>query len=138
MERSHLYLMFAAKLLGEPVEDDLIDLTGCDLSALKASFLRKDYDEVTRSFLSRAINEFYENYGYEAKWEPDHIATMLGFMAHLAKDYSKDSLKIQHRFLSVHVLPLLRYAEEVCPGLETLRIIIIEDLKVVERLLGVG
>jgi hypothetical protein len=30
MERSHLYLMFAAKLLGEPVEDDLIDLTGCD------------------------------------------------------------------------------------------------------------
>jgi len=63
---------------------------------------------------------------------------MLGFMAHLAKDYSKDSLKIQHRFLSVHVLPLLRYAEEVCPGLETLRIIIIEDLKVVERLLGVG
>lgn len=138
VERSHLYLLLAAKLLGEPVEDDLIDLSGCDLSSLKASLLRKDYDTVTRDLLPRAISEFYENYGFEANWEPDHLATMFGFMAYLTKDYSMDSLKIQHRFLNVHVLPMLRYAEEVCPGLRTLRIIISEDLRVVERLLGVG
>lgn len=46
---------------------------------------------------------------------------MLAFMAHLARDYSGESLKIQHRFLNVHLIPLVRYAESVCPGLMTSR-----------------
>ena len=67
MDRSSLYLMFVAKLLGEPVGEEFLDLSGCDVSSLKASVLRKDYDEVTRSLLGKALNEFYKNYGFEAK-----------------------------------------------------------------------
>ena len=105
MDRSSLYLMFVAKLLGESVGDEFLDLSGCDVSSLKASVLRKDYDEVTRSLLGKALDEFYKNYGFEAKGEPDHLITMLAFMAHLARDYSSESLKIQHRFLNVHPTP---------------------------------
>lgn len=137
MDRSSLYLMFVAKLLGEPVGDEFLDLSGCDVSSLKASVLRKDYDEVTRSLLGKALDEFYKNYGFEAKGEPDHLITMLAFMAHLARDYSGESLKIQHRFLNVHLIPLVRYAESVCPGLRTMREILEEDLKVVATLLHV-
>jgi len=43
--------MFVARLLGEPVGDKFLDLTGCDVSSLKASVLRKDYVEVTRTLL---------------------------------------------------------------------------------------
>jgi len=137
VDRSALYLMFVARLLGEPVGEEFLDLSGCDVSSLKASVLRRDYDEVTRSLLGKALDEFYKNYGFEARGEPDHLITMLSFMAHLARDYSRDSLKIQHRFLNVHLLPLVRHAEEVCSGLRTLRVILEEDLKVVSALLHV-
>jgi hypothetical protein len=82
MDRSSLYLMFVAKLLGEPVGEEFLDLSGCDVSSLKASVLRKDYDEVTRSLLGKALDEFYKNYGFETRGEPDHLITMLAFMAH--------------------------------------------------------
>jgi hypothetical protein len=82
MDRSSLYLMFVAKLLGESVGEEFLDLSGCDVSSLKASVLRKDYDEVTRSLLGKALDEFYKNYGFEARGEPDHLITMLAFMAH--------------------------------------------------------
>lgn len=62
---------------------------------------------------------------------------MLAFMAHLARDYSGESLKIQHKFLNVHLIPLVRYAEGACPGLRTMREILEEDLKVVSTLLHV-
>jgi hypothetical protein len=56
MDRSLLYLMFVARLLGEPVGEEFLDLSGCDVSSLKASVLRKDYDEVTRSLLGKALD----------------------------------------------------------------------------------
>jgi hypothetical protein len=49
--------MFVAKLLGESVGEEFLDLSGCDVSSLKASVLRKDYDEVTRSLLGKALDE---------------------------------------------------------------------------------
>jgi hypothetical protein len=62
---------------------------------------------------------------------------MLAFMAHLARDYSGESLKIQHRSLNVHLIPLVRSAESVCPSLRTMREILEEDLKVMSTLLHV-
>jgi hypothetical protein len=50
--------MFVARLPGESVVDEFLDLSGCDVSSLKASVLRKDYDEVTRSLLGKALDEF--------------------------------------------------------------------------------
>jgi len=41
VDRSALYLMFVARLLGEPVGEEFLDLSGCDVSSPKASVLRR-------------------------------------------------------------------------------------------------
>jgi hypothetical protein len=137
MDRSSLYLMFVARLLGESVGEEFLDLSGCDVSSLKASVLRKDYDEVTRSLLGKALDEFYKKLRLRGKGRAGPLNHNAGLHGPPRKDYSGESLKIQHRFLNVHLIPLVRYAESVCPGLRTMREILEEDLKVVSTLLHV-
>ncbi|MFN3804665.1 MAG: hypothetical protein ACK4SY_06390 [Pyrobaculum sp.] len=134
MDRALIYLALVAYFYDGSVREVLreevgVDMSNCDLSALRASLLRKDYDGVTRSLLPRVLTEFYENCGYTPAGEPDSLVTMLAFMAQLA--VRPDTLKIQHRFLNVHLIPTVRFAVEICPGLKPLLEILEEDLEVV-------
>ena len=140
LDRASLYLAMARALLGvrEGVEFSRelgADLEGCDRRILKASILRVDYDPVTRSLLPRAIAEFYENTGFEAVEEPDSLVTMLTFIAQLARQDSIESLKIQHRFLRVHLIPTLAHAVEKCQGLKPFLDIVIEDADYLKQML---
>ena len=140
LDRASLYLAMSLALLGvrEGVEFSRelgADLEGCDRRTLRASILRVDYDPVTRSLLPRAIAEFYENAGFEAVEEPDSLVTMLAFIAQLAKQDSIESLKIQHRFLRVHLIPTLTRAVEKCRGLEPFLEIIVEDADHLKQIL---
>ncbi len=138
VDRSLLYLGIALALLNvEEVfarEIDL-DISNCDVKSLRASELRVDYDPVTRSLLPKALAQFYEEAGFEALEEPDSLVAMFSFMAQLARRNEPDDLKIQHRFLKVHLIPTLKYAVEVCSGLEPLLEIVMEDVNYLRRIL---
>lgn len=138
MDRASLYLAMVLALLR--VEEGVAfsravgaNLEGCDVGALKASLLRVDYDPVTRSLLPKAITEFYEEAGFEALEEPDSLVTMLAFMAQLAKNEDVESIKRQHRFLRVHLIPTLARAVEICEGLKQFLEIIIEDAESIKQ-----
>jgi len=134
-ERAGLYLSLVLNLLGKM--RNLFTLDNCDVNELKASKLRKDYDAVTRSLLPRALAEFYNNYGFEAREEPDHLVTMLAFMAQLARDESQESLKAQLRFLNSHLIPTVKYGVEACPSLKALLEILEADAEEVKKRLHV-
>jgi len=134
-ERAGLYLSLVLNLLGKM--RNLFTLDNCDVKELKASKLRKDYDAVTRSLLPRALAEFYNNYGFEAREEPDHLVTMLAFMVQLARDESQESLKAQLRFLNSHLIPTVKYGVEVCPSLKALLEILETDAEEVKKRLHV-
>jgi len=134
-ERANLYLLLVLHLLGKL--RDLFTLDNCDVKELKASKLRRDYDAVTRSLLPKALAEFYNNYGFEAREEPDHLVTMLAFMAQLARDESQESLKAQLRFLNSHLIPTAKYGVEVCPSLKALLEILEADAEEVKKRLHV-
>lgn len=83
----------------------------CDPASLRAGRLREDYDPVTRSLLPGALAQFYEGRGFEAVDSPDHLSTMLAFMAQLAAlGQSEDVVRAQLRFLNVHLVPTLTAA----------------------------
>jgi len=134
-ERAGLYLSLVLNMLGKM--RNLFTLDNCDVKELKASKLRKDYDAVTRSLLPRALAEFYNNYGFEAREEPDHLVTMLAFMAQLARNESRESLKAQSRFLNSHLIPTVKYGVEVCPSLKALLEILEVDAEEVKKRLHV-
>ncbi len=138
MDRASLYLAMMLALL--KIEEGIAfsravgaNLEECDVEALKASLLRVDYDPVTRSLLPKAIAEFYEEAGFEALEYPDSLVTMLAFMAQLAKQDDMESLKKQHRFLRVHLIPTLAQAVEICEGLKQFLDIVIEDAEDIKR-----
>ncbi len=86
--------------------------------------IRKDLDPAARKLYPMTINEFYRNAGYEyLSAKPDHLTTMLAFMVQLIMDEEANALmkredekvkirRIQHRFLNVHLIPLLVNYEE--------------------------
>ncbi len=139
-DRASLYLVMTLALLG--AEEGVAfarkvgaDFSDCDLKSLKASSVRMDYDPVTRSLLPKAISQFYQEAGFEALEEPDSLVTMFAFMAQLARQGGIDSLKIQHRFLRVHLIPTLAYAVEVCKGLKPFLQIVSEDADDLKQIL---
>lgn len=138
VDRPSLYLAMALTLMG--VEEGAVFareigayFDNCDVKSLRASMLRRDYDPVTRSLLPRAIAQFYEESGFEASEEPDSLVAMFSFMAQLAREGV--NLKIQHRFLRAHLIPTLRYAVEICNGLEPFLEIIVEDADYLSHML---
>ncbi|MEM4535297.1 MAG: hypothetical protein QW764_04585 [Desulfurococcaceae archaeon] len=140
LDRASLYLAMALALLGvrEGIEFSReldADLEKCDKKILKASNLRVDYDPVTRSLLPRALSEFYEKNGFEALEEPDSLVTMLAFIAQLARQNNIESLKTQHRFLRVHLIPTLAHAVEKCQSLKPFLDIVLEDAEYLKQIL---
>lgn len=139
-DRASLYLAMTLALMD--VEEGLrfskevgANLEGCDKGSLRASLLRVDYDPVTRSLLPKVIAEFYENSGFESLGDSDSLVTMLAFIAQLARHESMESLKIQHRFLRVHLIPTLTRAVEKCQGLKPFLEIVKEDADHLKRIL---
>lgn len=143
VNRAYLYLGMTMALLNTKEGALFLKEIGgsieeCNVKALKASLLRRDYDPVTRSLLSKAIASFYEQAGFEAIEDPDSLITMMAFMAQLAKQNNFDSLKVQHRFLRTHLIPTLSYAVEKCSGLKPLKDIVIEDAENLKQILIKG
>ncbi len=136
MDRGAFYLLVFLVLRGEVPPRELgLEELGCDVSKILASEVRRDLDPVTRSLLPKAIAQFYENYGYEAAEAPDGLVTMVAFMAQLARNPAPDSLKAQLRFLNTHLLPTLKYAAELCPALQHLYELLLEDAKMIKSIL---
>ncbi len=137
MDRSAFYLSIFLILRGElpPSKLGLDNDVDCDVTKINASEIRKDLDRVTRSLLSKALAQFYENYGFEAEERPDNLVTMVAFMAQLARIESEESLKGQLRFLNTHLLPTLKYAVEICPSLRQIYEILAEDAKTLKLIL---
>jgi len=133
MDRSAFYLSILLILRGElpPSKLGLDNDVDCDVTKINASEIRK----VTRSLLSKALAQFYENYGFEAEERPDNLVTMVAFMAQLARIESEESLKGQLRFLNTHLLPTLKYAVEICPSLRQIYEILAEDAKTLKLIL---
>lgn len=111
MERALAYFELALSL---SPKRELRSLTSmgvpedCGVEILTAERLRTDYDPVTRSLLPSTLAQFYDRYGFEAVETPDHLSTMLAFMAQLAAlEQSEEVVKAELRFLNVHLVPTL-------------------------------
>jgi len=115
------------KKLGCDVDPEVIkDNAYEEIPNILGRYVRKDLDPATMKLYPMTINEFYRNAGYENESEkPDHIMTMLSFMIQLLndeetiignEDEAKRIRRIQHRFLNIHLIPLLKnYEEENTP-----------------------
>ncbi|MEM0439239.1 MAG: hypothetical protein QXX84_05195 [Sulfolobales archaeon] len=128
LDRASLYLAMALALLGVREGVELSRELGADLRNVIGGSSKH------RS-LPRAIAEFYENTGFEAVEEPDSLVTMLTFIAQLARQDSIEPLKIQHRFLRVHLIPTLTHAVEKCQGLKPFLDIVVEDAGYLKQIL---
>ena len=109
-------------------------------------YVRKDLDPAARRLYPTTINEFYRNAGYEHESEkPDHITTMIAFMIQLLNDEettNKEEInrirRIQHRFLNIHLIPLLKNYEENTPTKQLIKCIekyLKNDLNLLHNLL---
>lgn len=106
---------------------EIVDRAYGEISNIAGRYVRKDLDPAARRLYSIAINEFYSNAGYVHESErPDHIITMLAFMIQLLNEEEVFALvenkgevdrirRIQHRFLKVHLIPLLENYDEETP-----------------------
>ncbi|GBC69584.1 hypothetical protein HRbin01_01286 [archaeon HR01] len=107
----------------------------CEIPNLLGRIVRKDLDPAARRLYPMALEEFYRNAGYEQESEkPDHITTMLAFMIQLLNDEEEALLtknideinkirRIQHRFLNIHLIPLLENYEQNTPTKQLIKCI---------------
>ncbi|BAJ49923.1 conserved hypothetical protein [Candidatus Caldarchaeum subterraneum] len=98
----------------------IIEEASSEIPQLLGRSIRVELDPATRRLYPTMVNEFYKNAGYDCESDnPDHLTTMLAFINILLREEKKaalagdlDTLKnirrIQHRFLNVHLIPILK------------------------------
>ncbi|MEM4374371.1 MAG: hypothetical protein QXI97_05170 [Nitrososphaerota archaeon] len=100
--------------------DEELELASRYLSSLRASDVRLDLQQATRTHLRLYIKSFIENAGYIVLGPADSITSMTAFAARLAIEIYIDQMtdgkkyqkleRLLHRFVKTHLIPVLTNA----------------------------
>ncbi len=93
-----------------------------DVANLRSSLCRKDLDRSTRLLWEDTLKQFYSRYGYrfeEGVLNADHLIVKFAFISYILRDSAdalsmgdkekfRERLVVLHRFINVHILPMIR------------------------------
>lgn len=114
----------ALKYLNPEIEKDIKEITVEEMNEFRGS---KVFDDIPENAYPHIVSEFYRHYGFEmVGFPPDHVISFVAFMSKLVSEELQFMQKgekektislriIQHRFLSTHMLRLLKSFAKLKP-----------------------